>query len=118
LNWQATAGPSVAHNNMAALLIERGDLAGARKELETALSYDRQNGPALFNLALVAERDGKPAVIQVPDTKTSKRPSILAKFFHPVRSSGPAQPVVQTAKQAAEPAMAPAVVPTGSGSGN
>jgi Flp pilus assembly protein TadD len=115
LNWQAAGGPAVAHNNMAALLMERGDLAGARKELETALSYDRQNGPAIFNLALVSERDGKPAVIPPQAVgKTATQFSILAKFFHVGRHSAPA-------KQA-DPAPAivgqSAVVPTGSGSGN
>jgi len=120
LNWQATAGPAVAHNNMAALLIERGDLAGARKELETALSYDRQNGPAIFNLALVSERDGKPAVLPgQPAAKTAK-PGLLAKLFHPVRSSaagkqGAGSPVI-SGQSAAQ--NTPLAVPGGSGSGN
>jgi Flp pilus assembly protein TadD len=122
LNWQSTAGPAVAHNNMAALFMERGDFAGARKELETALSYDRQNGPAIYNLALVSERDGKPAVIPAQSAaKTSKQPSALARFFHPGRSSAPGKPVDNlTVVSGPSPAQnpAPAVVPSGSGSGN
>jgi Flp pilus assembly protein TadD len=87
LNWQSSAGPAVAHNNMAAILMERGDFAGARKELETALGYDRQNGPAIFNLALVSERDGKPAIIPAQTAAKTSKPSVWAKFFHPGRSS-------------------------------
>jgi Tfp pilus assembly protein PilF len=121
-NWQAASGPAVAHNNMAALLIEKGDLAGARKELATALGYDRQNGPAIYNLALVSERDGKPAVIP-PQTavKTARQSNILAKFFHPGRNSVPVKQVDKSpvpSGQSAGPSAERAVVPTGSGSGN
>ena len=77
LNWQSVSGPSAAHNNMAAVLIEQGKIPEARKELETALGYDRQNGQALYNLALVAEKDGKPAVVPSKEAalkKSSKNP--------------------------------------------
>jgi Flp pilus assembly protein TadD len=113
LHWQASSGPAAAHNNMAALLIERGDLSGARKELETALSYDRNNAPAIFNLALVAEKDGRPAVIspQAAAVKTAWQFHFFERFFHPGRHSDPAKPVdTQTVERA--------VAPTGSGSGN
>ena len=69
LHWQAISGPAAAHNNMAALFIERGDYAQARQELESALGYDQQNPQAIYNLALVAERDGQPAVL--PPAKAS-----------------------------------------------
>lgn len=121
LAWQTASDPATAHNNMAALLMERGDLPGARKELETALGYDRQNGPATFNLALVSERDGKPAVIPQAAAKAAKQPNPLAKFFHPGRHSAPLKQVDNSpvpAGQAAGPSVARAVVPTGSGSGN
>jgi Flp pilus assembly protein TadD len=127
LNWQSASDPATAHNNMAALLIERGDLAGARKELETALGYDRQNGPAIYNLALVSERDGKPAVLPgQPGSKTSKPPNALAKFFHPGRYSAtptdpghaPVPSVSSKPVGKAPPPAEAAVVPTSSGSGN
>ncbi len=122
LYWQSISGPAVAHNNMAALFIERGDLKGARKELETALSYDRQNGPAIFNLALVAERDGKPAVIPSPKAEEEAaaetgRPGFMARLLHPWRhypsatsAENASLPVGQTASRAG--------IPNSSGIGN
>ena len=95
MNWQAVSGPAAAHNNMAALLIERGEYAEARKELQTALGYDQQNAQAVYNLALVSERDGKPAVLPPPldnsvkaaAVKNPKQLGSLWKFFHPVKHS-------------------------------
>jgi hypothetical protein len=103
---------------MAALLIERGDLAGARKELTTALGYDRQNGPAIYNLALVSERDGKPAVMPDQTAAKTARPNPLARFFHAGRNSVPAKQVDNSPVPAAGPSADRAVVLTGSGSGN
>jgi tetratricopeptide (TPR) repeat protein len=60
---QSVADPATAHSNMAAVLIEAGQYAEARKELEIALSYNRRNPAALTNLALVSQRDGKPAEV-------------------------------------------------------
>ena len=117
LNWQAVSGPAAAHNNMAALLIERGDYTAARKELETALGYDQQNAQAVFNLALVAERDGKPAVLPQTNTqvKAARQSNPVYRFFHswfhsPAQAeSQPAGPVT-TADRTAQSA--------GSGNGN
>jgi tetratricopeptide (TPR) repeat protein len=61
--FQRAADPAVAHNNTAAALYEKGDLAGARKELETALGYRRDLPQILGNLRLVALDDGQPIVI-------------------------------------------------------
>jgi tetratricopeptide (TPR) repeat protein len=122
LYWQGLNGPAVAHNNMAALLIERGDYKGARKELETALGFDRHYQPAMFNLALVAERDGKPAVLPAqPASQTAAKArassGFLSKLLHPWRHDAPAKqvdnpslPVGQSAERV--------VVPTGSAVGN
>jgi Flp pilus assembly protein TadD len=115
LNWQAVSGPAAAHNNMAAVLIERGEYAEARKELETALGYDQQNAQAIFNLALVSVRDGKPAVLpqQAPSVKTA-RLNFFARFFHPGKSSGK-----QTESTPATPGQSvTAAAPANSGSGN
>src|SRR5262249_53081306 len=57
----AGAGPVAAHNNLAVTMIEAGNYADARRELQTALSYDPHNATALKNLALVSSLDGKPA---------------------------------------------------------
>jgi Tfp pilus assembly protein PilF len=65
LHWQSVAGPVVAHTNMAALLIEQGLFAEARRELQTALSYDRSYPAALHNLEVVAELDGQPVAIPI-----------------------------------------------------
>ena len=61
--WQRSADPAVAHNNLAAVLMEQGRYAEARAELETALGFRRDFPPALANLELVARMDGRPAVV-------------------------------------------------------
>ena len=61
--WQRSVDPAAAHNNLAAVLMEQGHYAEARAELETALGYRRNFPAALANLKLVAEKDGRPAVV-------------------------------------------------------
>jgi tetratricopeptide (TPR) repeat protein len=61
--FERAADPAIAHNNAAAALYEKGDLAGARKELETALSHRRDLPQILENLRLVALNDGQPIVM-------------------------------------------------------
>lgn len=61
--WQRSAGPAVAHNNLAAVLIEQGRYAEARAEIDAALELRREFPAALANLRLVAERDGQPATV-------------------------------------------------------
>ena len=61
--WQRSGDPAAAHNNLAAVLMEQGHYAEARTELETALGYRRNFPAALANLKLVAEKDGRPAVV-------------------------------------------------------
>ncbi|MFN0167553.1 MAG: tetratricopeptide repeat protein [Bryobacteraceae bacterium] len=63
--WQSVSDPATAHSNMAALLIEQGQYAEARKEIDLALGYNRKHSAALRNLELVSRLDGKPAVIPV-----------------------------------------------------
>jgi Flp pilus assembly protein TadD len=123
LHWQAVSGPAAAHNNMAALLIERGQYAEARKELEAALGFDQQNAQAVFNLALVADRDGKPAVLPQRNSDSATAKTVTAKtsmggafarFFRGSRSSKPASGDAPSADKPAERTVAN----TGSGSGN
>jgi tetratricopeptide (TPR) repeat protein len=92
LNWQAVSGPAAAHNNMAAVLIEQGKYPEARKELEAALGYNQQHAQAIYNLALVAEKDGKPAVLPqqaapTAQTKTSKSANPFVRLFRSNRKS-------------------------------
>ena len=60
-DWQKSLDPAVAHNNLAALLIEQGRLPEARAELQAALEANPSFSPALANLRLISETDGKPA---------------------------------------------------------
>ena len=62
--FRQTADLAVAHNNLAAYLYEKGDLAGARKELELALEYRKDTPRILENLRKLAVLDGMP--IQMP----------------------------------------------------
>jgi Flp pilus assembly protein TadD len=62
-DWQKEAGPAAAHNNVAAVLIEQGRYAEARAELEEALKFKSDFPPAVANLKLVAEHDGKAGAV-------------------------------------------------------
>jgi Flp pilus assembly protein TadD len=65
-NWKTNSDEATAHNNLAAVWIEKKDYVQARKELEIALSYNKSHPAALHNLELVSRLDGKPVVM---DTK-------------------------------------------------
>ena len=65
--FRQTADLAVAHNNLAAYLYEKGDVAGARKELELALEYRKDSPKILENLRNLAALDGMP--IQMPRTE-------------------------------------------------
>lgn len=59
-HWSVAVDPASAHNNLAAALIERGDYAQARRELQAALAIERSHFAAWNNLRLVSELDGQP----------------------------------------------------------
>jgi tetratricopeptide (TPR) repeat protein len=61
--WEAVDGRASAHNNLAAVWIEKGNYPDARKELAIALGYNRSHPAALSNLELVARLDGMPATV-------------------------------------------------------
>lgn len=67
-HWQKGADSATAHSNLAAALIEQGRYAEARKELDTALSYNRNHPAALANLRLIAQLDGQPPTISARQT--------------------------------------------------
>lgn len=69
LHLQSVTDPATAHSNLAAALIDAGRYDEAKRELETALSYNRQHSAALQNVALLAQLDGKPV-----ELKSSARP--------------------------------------------
>jgi len=64
-NCQSASDPATAHNNLAAVLMEKGNYANARKELEIALGYNSAYRAALKNLELVSRLDGNPATLAV-----------------------------------------------------
>ncbi len=60
-HWTLAAEPAAAHSNLAAAYIDQGQYEKARDEIAVALRYRRDYWPALRNLELVAELDGRPA---------------------------------------------------------
>ena len=67
-----TNDPATAHNNLAAILMEKNRYAEARKELNLALGYKPDHAAALGNLALVSDLDGKPAQMVLPKQAVAK----------------------------------------------
>ncbi|HEY2014880.1 MAG TPA: tetratricopeptide repeat protein, partial [Bryobacteraceae bacterium] len=63
-SFQSGADAATAHNNLAAVLIEKGNYPAARKELELALRYNGNFPAALKNLDLLSRLDGNPASVQ------------------------------------------------------
>lgn len=57
--WEAVSGPASAHNNLAVVLMEKGNYSEARRELDLALGYNRTHPAALRNLELLSRLDGK-----------------------------------------------------------
>ncbi len=75
LHLQSVTDPATAHSNLASALIGAGRYDEAKRELETALSYNRQHSAALQNLGLLAQLEGKPV-----ELKSSTRPE--GKWAH------------------------------------
>jgi Flp pilus assembly protein TadD len=73
LNLQSLNEPAVAHSNLAAVFMEQGKYAEARKELQIALQYNQANPAALRNLELLSGLDGKP--VTMPAATLSKASS-------------------------------------------
>lgn len=70
-NWQSASDAASAHNNLAAVLIEKGNYPEARKELNIALGYNRAHPAALKNLELVSRLDGSAATLPSGQARTS-----------------------------------------------
>lgn len=71
-SFQSTSDPATAHNNLAAVWIEKGNYPAARKELEIALSYNKTHPAALKNLELVERLDGNAATLQLKPADSSR----------------------------------------------
>ena len=69
-SWQSAADPATAHNNLAAVLIEKGNYTEARKELELALGYNKAHPAALKNMELVSRLDGNAATLPTKQNET------------------------------------------------
>lgn len=69
--WQSATDPASAHNNLAAVLMEKGDYEGARRELELALGYRKDHPAALNNLQLLAEAKGGSLDLTFAQNQTS-----------------------------------------------
>ena len=80
-NWKSASDEAAAHNNLAAVCIEKKDYAQARKELEIALSYNKSLPAALHNLELVSRLDGKPVVIDAKPAE-SRWERLKSGFIH------------------------------------
>ena len=78
--WQKGADKATAHSNLAAVLIEEGRCAEARKELATALGYNRNHPAAVANLRLIAELDGKPTTVPASQPRPAWK-RFLAAFW-------------------------------------
>ncbi len=89
-HWQSTSDPATAHNNLAAVWIEKGNYSDARRELDLALSYNRAHPAAIRNLELVARLDGNPATLKVKplDTRWQRfRVGVRRLFVGPLDDS-------------------------------
>jgi tetratricopeptide (TPR) repeat protein len=89
-NWQSTSDPATAHNNLAAVWMEKGNYSEARRELDLALSYNRAHPAAMRNLELVSRLDGSPATLQAKqlDTRWQRfRIGLRRLFVGPLDSS-------------------------------
>jgi tetratricopeptide (TPR) repeat protein len=69
-SFQSAADAATAHNNLAALWMEKGNYPAARKELELALRYNGNFPAALRNLELLSRLDGSPASFQARQSET------------------------------------------------
>jgi len=69
-SFQSASDAATAHNNLAAVLMEKGNYPAARAELEIALRYNRSFPAALKNLELLSRLDGNPATLPAKPGET------------------------------------------------
>ena len=97
--WQSTSDPASAHNNLAVVWIEKGNYPEARKELELALSLNKNHAAALRNLELVSRLDGAPAAMALSEQDETRwtrwKASVKRLFVGPLDE--PRKDVAKTA---------------------
>lgn len=90
-NWQSASDAATAHNNLAAVLMEKGNYAEARKELELALGYNKAHPAALRNMELVSRLDGNAATLPARQAETTRwerwKTGIVRLFVGPLEES-------------------------------
>ena len=71
-NWQSASDPATAHNNLAAVWIEKGNYPEARKELDLALGYNRAHsgGPTKPGIGGPPGRQPRYAECEACDAET------------------------------------------------
>ena len=98
--WRRLYDPATAHSNLAAVLIEQGSYAEARREVDAALGYNQTHPAALKNLKLLSDLDGKPATMrsQPAETRWGRWLAALRGLFvGPLpQDSKPAPPAVSS----------------------
>jgi len=90
-SFQSAGDAAAAHNNLAVVLVENGNYTEARKELQQALSYNRQYAAALRNLDLVSRLDGSPITLtsKLAGTRWQRwKSSFVRLFVGPLEDSG------------------------------
>lgn len=101
-SFQTVSDPATAHNNLAAVWMEKGNYPAARKELEVALSYDKTHPAALKNLELLGRMDGKaatlPAQTAEPSRWTRWKSGFRRLFVGPLDDSKPEAASTASAK--------------------
>jgi Flp pilus assembly protein TadD len=102
MQWQRVSDPATAHNNMAAVLIEKGNYAEARRELDRALRYRADHQAALNNLQLVSELDGAAAQLRRAELANS----IWRRFLYLLVGESTAKPDAELNGGGAESAAA------------
>lgn len=82
-SFQSAADAATAHNNLAAVLMEKRNYPEARKELQLALHYNSSFPAALKNLELLSRLDGNPATVPAKPAETGweRWKSGLKKLF-------------------------------------
>jgi tetratricopeptide (TPR) repeat protein len=69
-NFESAADAATAHNNLAAVWMEKGNYPAARRELELALRYSGNFPAALRNLELLSRLDGNAPSFQARQNET------------------------------------------------
>jgi len=78
-HWMSVTDPASAHNNLAAVLMEQGRYAEARKELEASLKLRFDLPSAWKNLQLLSELDGQPVTLSPTKLASKIRNAETAK---------------------------------------